>query len=171
MAVRGGTHPGFWIMAAGSLNGRASSLRCDERGFDYGMRFGNVELHNVCDLIEGDGKPGFGVSRLPKGIRGQINKGASNRSMLGAGCEIRGVLPEGGQARIVLQEIDSNTTPPVVTVCHGCFCGQSVFVAKKPTGLRTDLVHPSDEGMQEMGEKLAMFISRHISTESGKGAI
>ena len=99
------------------------------------MRYGNVELHNVCEVIEGDGKPGFGMSRLPRDVREQINPGARNMSMLGAGCEIRGLLPEGGQARVVLQAIDSNTTPPVVTVYHGCFCGQSMHVAKEPTEL------------------------------------
>jgi lysophospholipase L1-like esterase len=35
-----------------------------------------------------------------------------------------------------------------------------------PTGLRADLVHPGDEGMQEMGFNLASFISRHYSAGS-----
>jgi lysophospholipase L1-like esterase len=97
------------------------------------MRYGNVELHNVCEIIEGDGEPGFGMSRLPRDIREKINQGARTMSMMGAGCEIRGMLPEGGQARVVLQAIDSNTTPPIATVYHGCFCGQSILVAKEPT--------------------------------------
>lgn len=34
-----------------------------------------------------------------------------------------------------------------------------------PTGLRTDLVHPNDEGMQEMGLNLASLILRHCPLE------
>ncbi len=97
------------------------------------MRYGKVELHNVCDLIEGDGLPGFGVLRFPRAILGEINKGAQNMARHGAGCEIRGLLPEGGTAKVVLRVVDSNTTPPVVTVYHGCFCGPVVHVGKEPT--------------------------------------
>lgn len=97
------------------------------------MRYGHVELHNVCEIIEGDGLPGFGISRLPAAIREQINAGARNMARHGAGCEIRGMLAEGGRARVVLRAVDRNSTPPVVTVYHGCFCGQSVHLEQEPT--------------------------------------
>lgn len=29
------------------------------------VQHGNIELHNVCEIIEGDGQPGVGISRLP----------------------------------------------------------------------------------------------------------
>lgn len=97
------------------------------------MRYKNVDLHNVCDLIEDDGGPGIGMLRLPRVILGEINQGARNMARMGASCEIRGMLPDGGQARVVLQAIDDNVTPPVVTVFHGCFCSQSVLLGKEPT--------------------------------------
>lgn len=97
------------------------------------MRYGDVELHNVCDIVETEGQTGFGLSRLPCAILGEINEGARRMSAHGAGCEIRGMLAEGGQARVVLQTMDSNVTPPVATVYHGCFCSQSVLVRHEPT--------------------------------------
>ncbi len=97
------------------------------------MKYGTIELHNVCGIIENDGKPGFGISRLPLEILPEINKGAASMALMGTGCEIRGMLPPGGQAKIVLQAMGSNTTPPVVTVYHGCFCGQSVIANMEPT--------------------------------------
>ena len=96
------------------------------------MQYRNVELHNVCDVIEDDGKPGVGLLRLPRGILDAINPGARDRARMGANCEIRGLLAEGAEARVKLQVLDSNTTPPVVTVYHGCFCGQSVALGKAP---------------------------------------
>jgi lysophospholipase L1-like esterase len=97
------------------------------------MRYQNVELHNVCDLIEDDGGSGFGILRLPRHILAEINPGARNMARHGAGCEIRGMLADGGQARVVLRAVNRNTTPPIVTVYHGCFCGQSVHLGKEPT--------------------------------------
>jgi lysophospholipase L1-like esterase len=97
------------------------------------MKYGNIELHNVCDILENDGQPGIGISRLPLSVLPAINKGAAKQSHNGTGCEIRGMLPEGGKARIVLQTMHSNSTVPVVTVYHGCFCGQSVVAAMEPT--------------------------------------
>ena len=97
------------------------------------MKYGSVELHNVCGILQGDGKPGIGISRLPLDTLPAINSGAAAMALMGTGCEIRGVLGSGGEARITLQATDSNTTPPVVTVYHGCFCGQSVIAERKPT--------------------------------------
>jgi hypothetical protein len=96
------------------------------------MQYENIELHNVCGIVRDDGKPGFGMSRLPLDILPSINKGAADKAMDGSGCEIRGVLPEGGEARIVLQTLNSNTTVPTLTVYHGCFCGQALRVGKDP---------------------------------------
>lgn len=96
------------------------------------MRYRNVELHNVCDLVEGDGLPGFGMTRLPAAILGSINPGARNKACMGAGCEIRGMLADGGRAKVVLQTVDSNVVPPVASVFHGCFRGQSLLVGKEP---------------------------------------
>ena len=89
------------------------------------MKYGNVELHNVYDILEGDDAPGFGISRLPVEILPDINKNARGMARMGSGCEIRGILPPGGEARVVLQVMGDNTTPPVITVYHGCFCAQS----------------------------------------------
>ena len=93
------------------------------------MRYGNVELHNVCDIIEGDGAPGIGLSRLPLDVLPRINGGARDKALMSAGCEIRGMLAEGGMAKVVLSlPDDDNATPAVATVFHGEFCGKSVLV-------------------------------------------
>jgi len=97
------------------------------------MKYQNVELHNVCDITEHEGEAGFGVLRLPRDILGEINQGARGMSAMGSACEIRGMLAEGGQAKIVLQVVDSNTTPPVATVYHGCFRAQSILLGPEPT--------------------------------------
>lgn len=97
------------------------------------MKYGNIELHNVCGILENDGNPGIGISRLPLAILPHINKGAANQCSNGTGCEIRGMLPEGGEARVVLQRVQDNTTVPVASVYHGCFCGQTVVVDQVPT--------------------------------------
>ena len=98
------------------------------------MKYGNVELHNVCAIEEDEGKPGIGISRLPLAILPDINKNARGMARMGSGSEIRGMLPPGGQAKVVLQVMGDNTTPPVITVYHGCFCGQSIAAEiGKPT--------------------------------------
>ncbi len=97
------------------------------------MRHNDIELHNACAILEGDGLPGFGLSRLPLDVLPRINDGARRRAALTAGCEIRGLLPGDGQARVRLQVVDDNVTPPVATVYHGCFCAQSVPLGREPT--------------------------------------
>ena len=96
------------------------------------MRYKTIELHNVRDVIEGDGKPGFGLLRIPADILDSVNKGVRNMAHMGASCEIRGMLPEDGEATVVLQAMDDNVTPPVVTVYHGCFCDQSIHLETTP---------------------------------------
>lgn len=98
------------------------------------MKHANVELHNVWDIVENDGLPGFGLLRIPRDILEAVNPGARAMARMGAGCEIRGLLAEGGEARVTLQVADDNSTPPVTTVYHGCFCGQSLALKKnEPT--------------------------------------
>ncbi len=99
------------------------------------MKYGKVELHNVCGLRADDGQPGMGISRLPLEMLAHINPGAADNARKGTGCEIRGMLPPGGEARVVLQSTHNNTTPPVVTVYHGGFCGQSEIAGREPTEL------------------------------------
>ncbi len=50
----------------------------------------------ISDIIEDD-EVGFAVSRLPLDVRENINQGARNNSLHSAGCEIRGMLKEGGK--------------------------------------------------------------------------
>ncbi len=97
------------------------------------MKYRNVVLHNVWEIEEHDGGPGFGLLRIPRVILDAVNPGAQRRARFGAGCEIRGALAEGGAARVTLQCTDANSTPPVATVYHGCFCGQSVVLENRPT--------------------------------------
>ena len=97
------------------------------------MRYQNVELHNVSDIITTEGEPGFCISRLPLDVCENVNKDAAANARLGGNAEIRGMLPDEGEARVVLQMIDDNVTPPVVSVYHGCFCDQTVTLDLEPT--------------------------------------
>jgi len=100
------------------------------------MKYGNVELHNVCDVSEGDEAPGMGISRLPLEILPDINENARRMARMGSGSEIRGMLASSGEAKVVLQVMGDNTTPPVITVYHGCFCSQSIAAS---VGVPTEL--------------------------------
>ncbi len=97
------------------------------------MQYGNIELHNVCEIIEPDGQTGFGISRLPREIRERINPCAQKMARQGSGCEIRGMLQDGGSARLVLRADESTSTPQIISVYHGCFRGQSVLLRDEPT--------------------------------------
>ncbi|HAS84299.1 MAG TPA: hypothetical protein DCS43_16900 [Verrucomicrobia bacterium] len=124
------------------------------------MKYGTIELHNVCGILDGDGKPGVGMSRLPLAILPEINKGAAGMARMGTGCEIRGILPPGGEAKVVLQVIDSNTTPPVITVYHGDFCSQSVMAGKEPVEI---VIKPPDRlAMMQKTRRAALFDPRLV---------
>jgi hypothetical protein len=96
------------------------------------MKYQNVELHNVAEIIEEEGKKGFRISRLPADVRESINKGAKNNSFHGTGCEIRGILAPGGEAKIVIEALDDNVVPAVVSVYFGSFCHQTVGIRQEP---------------------------------------
>ena len=97
------------------------------------MKFNNVELYNICEMIEDEGKKGFRISRLPNEVRESVNEGAKNNSFHGTGCEIRGILPPGGEARVVLEALDDNVVPAVVSVYQGSFCAETVYLKQEPT--------------------------------------
>lgn len=100
------------------------------------MRYQNIELHNVWDIIETSGVEGFTTSRLPLSIHGTINPGARRMAAHGAGIEVRGMLEPGGEAQVTLQMLDTNCVPPVAVVYHGSFCGVSVHVDAEPTTIK-----------------------------------
>jgi hypothetical protein len=97
------------------------------------VKYENVELHNVCEVIATPDDVGFRICRLPAEVREQVNQGAQNNSYHGTGCEIRGMLADDGKARVVLQVLGDNCVPPIATVYHGCFSGQAVLVGHEPT--------------------------------------
>jgi len=95
----------------------------------------NVELHNVWDTAERDDGDGVRLCRFPLEILPEINPGAQMRSFAGSGCEIRGLLPPGGKARIVLERTSENVIPAIVETFFGCFLDRSVAVEDRPTEL------------------------------------
>ncbi|MFO7821586.1 MAG: hypothetical protein R6V56_05985 [Lentisphaeria bacterium] len=106
------------------------------------MRYNDIELHNVCDIIEQQGQDGFQISRVPREILSDINERARNMAGMSTGCEIRGMLAAGGKARVVLQTLDDNVTPAIVTVYHGCF----VPVLLRCPGLAQGFIAPLGGG-------------------------
>lgn len=97
------------------------------------MRYQDVELHNVWKIVEDDGEPGFKTLRIPKPVWENVNKNAQNNAWHSAGCEIRGMLKDDGEAKVILQVLGDNSTPPVVGVYHGCFCAQTIAIGEDPT--------------------------------------
>lgn len=101
------------------------------------MKYQNVHLHNVWDLIpQEDGKE-FSITRLPLEIHDKINQGAKNMSFLGSACEIRGVLKHGGEARFILKAMDDNVVPPTALVYRGEFLERAIALA---IGENTEIV-------------------------------
>ncbi|HAS83292.1 MAG TPA: hypothetical protein DCS43_11625 [Verrucomicrobia bacterium] len=97
------------------------------------MKYQDVELHNVGGITGAGDQAGIRISRLPHDVRERINPAAQKRAWQGSGCEIRGMLADGGSARVVLMADDSDTTPAMVSVYHGCFRGQAVLLKEEPT--------------------------------------
>lgn len=97
------------------------------------MKYSNIELHNACDVQETSGKPGVRLSRLPLAILPDVNGGVQGQTYLTTGCEIRGMLREGGEARIVLQVDDDNVVPPIAETFYGCIPGATTLLGKEPT--------------------------------------
>ena len=58
------------------------------------MRYQDVELHNVCDVVADKGTDGLRLSRLPLAILPHVNEGVQRHAFLTAGCGWRRcVLP------------------------------------------------------------------------------
>jgi hypothetical protein len=100
------------------------------------MRYQDVELHNVCDVVADKGTDGLRLSRLPLAILPHVNEGVQRHAFLTAGCEIRGMLRPGGEARIVLQVDDGNVVPPLVETFHGCIRGATTLLSRTPTEIK-----------------------------------
>jgi hypothetical protein len=114
------------------------------------MKYQNIELHNVWDTY--DAEDAFGISRLPLGIVDDINKNARNMSKLASACEIRGVLKEGGEAKIVLKVLDDNVVPPVVLVYRGDFCEQTIYLQQENTEIIIKDI-PKQKTMEDIANK------------------
>jgi hypothetical protein len=97
------------------------------------MKYKTVELHNVWDIQKTEDGDGFQTCRYPLEILPDIFEGAKNRSWAGAGCEIRGMLPPGGEAKIVIEPLDTDCVPTLVEVYFGSFFDQVITLPKGKT--------------------------------------
>jgi lysophospholipase L1-like esterase len=103
------------------------------------MKYGNVELHNVWDIREVDGEPGVRTCRLPLAILDSINDGAKMRSFAGSACEIRGMWPPGGKARVVLERKSENIVPAMAETFFGCFLDGAIELGNGPVEIPIEL--------------------------------
>ncbi len=99
------------------------------------MKYKNVELHNVVDIFENEKTGGIGLSRLPLNIHDSLNKNAPGMSKMSSACEIRAMLKEGGEAKIVLRAMNDNSVPPIVSVWFGDFCDTTIVLENSDTEL------------------------------------
>ncbi len=97
------------------------------------MKYRNVELHNVWEIKDRENGAGFLTCRYPLEILPNIFEGAKNRSWAGAGCEIRGILPPGGEARIVIEPLDTDCVPSLAEIYFGSFFDQVITLQKEKT--------------------------------------
>jgi len=97
------------------------------------MKYQNVEIHNVSEIFDSEKTSGIGMCRYPLDILDSLNKNAKGMSKMASACEIRAMLKEGGEAKVVLQAIDDNVVPPIVSVWFGEFCHETILLENEPT--------------------------------------
>jgi len=96
------------------------------------LRYQNVELHNVVELIPAEDGIGQYMLRIPSEVRETLNAAAKDNAPHPAGCEIRFNLQPGETAKIVLATDVDNVVPPVAEVYQGCFRTQVLLIEKEP---------------------------------------
>lgn len=95
------------------------------------MILGQVELHNVHELLDDPGGPGSICCRVPNDLRVTLNESAKNNALQATGCEIRFNL-EGPRAVITLQSPEG---PTLAEVYQGDFFSALHIVDESPTRL------------------------------------
>ena len=93
------------------------------------MIYGNVELYNVHELLDGDPGEGKIFTRIPDELRLKLNQSAQNNALQTTGSEARFNL-ESETAKIVLQ---STERPSIVEVYQGCFLTGWQLIGLEPT--------------------------------------
>lgn len=101
------------------------------------MIHGNLELHNVEDILPTPDGKGTQLSRVPNELRISLNEMAKICALGAAGSEIRLNL-EGPEASIVLASPESNTWNPaaMAQVYQGSFMVSSHVVGREPTAIK-----------------------------------
>ncbi len=101
------------------------------------MLFGNVELHNVAQVVPAEGG-GHDLQRVPDDVRAVMNDWGKTFTRHGAGCEIRFNVAPGSVAKITLKATDDNNIPPLASVLMGEFCCKVALVGREPTTITFD---------------------------------
>ena len=130
----------------------------------------NVELHNVAEVRQIEGRGGVRLQRVPEEVRLKLNPGAQQRMLSPANAEIRFVhlrdfgdqfsspkqkgTPE--EYRQKLREAVQACPHPNVHLLEG------PDILTDIGGLSADLIHPADNGMIQMGENLARKLQELI---------
>ncbi len=100
------------------------------------MIYGNIELHNVEELIEPNDKAGKIMTRIPNNLRITLNESARANALHTAGCEIRFKLV-GNNAKVVLKCAEG--LGAIAEVFQGSFYVCSHFVGSDPTEISLSL--------------------------------
>lgn len=112
------------------------------------MRYGNVELHNVVELLPADGGAGQWLLRIPQAVREPLNEYARLNAPVPAGCEIRFNVAPGGTGKVVLACDMDNIIPPMAEVFQGCFRDRVVVIEKSATTIEVG-VHYNAELLEK----------------------
>ena len=92
------------------------------------MRYRDVELHNIDEVVEEAGREGVRLQRVPESLREKLNPGARQRSAWPYSSEIRFAF-DGDEARVVL----SSDTGMDLIVYEGPFRAQQLVVGEEAT--------------------------------------
>ena len=149
------------------------------------MQFGNVELYNVHELLEGDGltvltepmlewfreqggnpdaawgaenEEGLWFCRIPNELRLQLNPQAQLNALQATGAELRFNL-KGEKARIVLK---CTQAPVVVEVHQGNFFIGWHIIDREPTEIQVALPENSEE-LEHLARKHQMPFDAHLT--------
>lgn len=119
------------------------------------MRYLNIELYNVAELVSQDElalRDGErALARVPSALRMALNPAARNRALYATGCEVRCNL-DGASARITLRCVPSRQAwptmiPGVADIYQGSFYVTSHWIGAEPTELT--LTTPEHIGLLE----------------------
>ncbi|MCW4030979.1 MAG: GDSL-type esterase/lipase family protein [Candidatus Bathyarchaeota archaeon] len=121
------------------------------------MIYGEVDLHNVEELITAQEGDGLFLSRIPNNLRLTLNKNAQIKALFSAGCELRFNI-KSDEVKIVL----SCDEPAIAEVFQGDFLVSWHPINTKPTEISLSL--PQNVGfLEKVAREKKLSFDAHLT--------